>query len=325
VTLSMVDSLIRVRQVIWSVTICMLVASLYIIKEYVIYSKIYGAGFRPFGGLFMDTNYYALSAVMAMPLTFYLAKTTKGALFRYGLYFTIFIHVFALGLSMSRGGIVGVVAMLATTIILSKYKSKAFVVIAILIVLGMLLIPERLMERFRSTTITTEASSGTVASTTRRWNLIKAGVRMVAEHPVKGVGLGNFKGLSTYYEPMLGPPGIAHNTFVETAAELGLPALFFFMLIIYFTYRDLLRMRRRSSKDNESVLLLNVLIVSFTGFLISGNFLSGQNTKLFWLVIFLSIAIRRYEITGHVYEYEGPEIKALGLEHAAVPERTPSF
>ena len=325
VTLSMVNTQARARQVMWAVAVSMFVASLYIIKEYVVYSRIYGAGFRPFGGLFEDSNYYALSAIITIPLVYYLAKTAGTPRVRFCLFISLPLYVLAIGLAMSRGAIVGLVAMLFMTLLLSKYKSRALVIIAVLVVLGLQFAPERLWKRFEDTTITERATFGTSASTTRRWNLIKAGFRMVADHPFKGVGLGNFKARSTYYEPLLGRSGIAHNSYVELAAELGLLALVFFLLIIGFSYRDLFRMRRRLMELNQGALLPNALLVSLTGFVVSGSFLSGQNTKLFWLVVFLTIAIKRYEMSSLEDEREDTTEERAGLERAQSLERSVNY
>jgi O-antigen ligase len=324
VTLSMVTTEARARQVMWAVTISMFVASLYILKEYVVYSRIYGAGFRPFGGLFEDSNYYALSAIMAMPLIYYLAKITEKGAVRYALYSVFFVFVLAVAFSMSRGGIIGLAAMAFMALILSKHKSRAIALFAVLVILGLYFAPERLWNRFEDTTITTTTKStyGTAASTTRRWNLIKAGGRMISDHPIKGVGLGKFKANSTYYEPLLGRSGIAHSSYVELAAELGLPALILFLLIIMYSYRDLIRMRRRLKELDSDPLLPNALIVSLTGFVVAGTFLSGQNTKLFWLMVFLSIAIKRYELYDLAADKDSEPEERAAFEHPHLIKRS---
>ncbi|VAV85697.1 hypothetical protein MNBD_DELTA01-1781, partial [hydrothermal vent metagenome] len=102
-----------------------------------------------------------------------------------------------------------------------------------------------------------------------------------------------FKSLSIVYEPRLTRRFIAHNTYLSIAAELGLPALLFFLAIIAYTYRSLWRLRKILIDDPKLTLLPNVLIVSLSGFVISATFLSAQNTKLFWLLIFLTIALER--------------------------------
>ena len=143
---------------------------------------------------------------------------------------------------------------------------------------------------------------------------------MITDHPIRGVGIGEFKSASALYEPMLSKPGVAHNTYLEMAAEMGLPALVLFLGIILYTYRDLMRMRRRFKEDPEIFLLTNALIVSLTGFVLAGNFLSALNTKLFWLMVFVVIALKRSLITEDADEFKESNTASRGIEQAATKQ-----
>ncbi len=139
------------------------------------------------------------------------------------------------------------------------------------------------------------------------------------------MGLGNFKANSTYYEPLLGHKGVAHNSYIELAAELGLPALILFLSIIGFTYRDFFSMRRRLKEADLDPLLPNVLMVALTAYVVAGTFLSGQNTKLFWLLVFLSIAIKRYDMSSLVADLEDSSVESAALERPRTLERSANY
>ncbi len=293
VTLSMVTSIGRTKAVLWVIAFCMLLATMDVITDYLFFQRAFGTGARP-GGLFKDPNYYGVSAVIALPLVYYLAKTTAKKFFRLGFYGTMLLYVVGIMLSASRGAILGTGVMLVIALFLSKFKVRAFLVIVFLVVVGVLVAPENVMNRFTNTYVSEgEAVYGTAASTTRRFHLYTAGLLMIADHPVKGIGLGNFKAQSINYVPQLGDPGIAHSTYIELGAELGLPGLFLFLGIIAFTYRSLLRLRKLYFDDNQLRLLFTSMLVALSGFVVSGAFLSAQNTKLFWLLVFLTIALER--------------------------------
>src|SRR6202158_6464277 len=73
---------------------------------------------------------------------------------------------------------------------------------------------------------------------------------MIKAHPFTGVGLGNFKPLMPRYVEAgtnITVDTLAHNMYIEVAAELGLPALLVFLGIICFTYRSLVRLRKAPS------------------------------------------------------------------------------
>jgi hypothetical protein len=122
----------------------------------------------------------------------------------------------------------------------------------------------------------------------------KAGLRMIKTHPLFGVGLGNFKRLMyLYVPPETTWTSLAHNTFLEAAAELGLPVFGVFVGILVFTYRSLggAGRRARITGDRRMYLATVGLQAGFVGYLVGACFVSVQYTKLFWLVIFLSMCL----------------------------------
>lgn len=304
VTLSMVTSIDRTKAVFWTIVICMLLATFDVITDYLFFHRAYGISARP-GGLFKDPNYYGVSAVIALPLVYYLAKTTMNKFFRFGFYATMFLYVVGIALSASRGAILGTGVMLVIALFLSKYKVRAFFVVTLLVVVGVVVAPENVVSRFSNTYVAEdEAVSGTAASTTRRFQLYKAGWLMILDHPLQGVGLGLFKSESINYVPQLVGPGVAHSTYIELGAELGLPGLFLFLGIIAFTYRGLLRLRKLYFYDDQLRLLYTSMLVALSGYVVSGAFLSAHNTKLFWLLVFLTIALERIAKEHKQQEYQ---------------------
>jgi len=316
VTLSVVNTPSRVKIVIWAVVICMLIASQYGIRQYRIVSQYY-PGYRA-AGSFKDINYFALSIVIALPFAYYLYKIVKQFYLKIFLASAMLIYCAALMFTLSRGAVVGVAALLLASQAVSKKKMKALIVLSIIVVLGFYFAPDSLKKRFEETKMAGEEGAiGAEASTTHRWHLFLAGVNMIKAHPISGVGIGNFKPLSVQYEPRLGQTFIAHNTYLSIAAEMGLPALFFFLGIIFYTYRTLWRLRRTLADDPEWALLPNVLIVSLFGFVVTALFLTAENTKLFWLLVFFTIALDRIVKEQKQREYqEAIDVEARSLDEA---------
>jgi O-antigen ligase len=122
----------------------------------------------------------------------------------------------------------------------------------------------------------------------------KAGINMIASHPIFGVGLGNFKPLSASYEdPRKIIISVAHNTYIEMAAELGVPGLAIFLSVQVGSFLTLARCRRSAERighrflENASLGLQSGLI----GTGLALFFVSGQVQKLFWFNIFLGMCI----------------------------------
>src|SRR6185437_1634232 len=112
---------------------------------------------------------------------------------------------------------------------------------------------------------------------------------------------------------------IAHNSYLELAAEMGLPALAAFLLILALCQRTLAQLRTAAAsalptpgaetgeadqREARGAAPQEVAVppwaadaalglqTGILGFAVSAFFLSAQYTKLFWLAVALSAAIR---------------------------------
>jgi O-antigen ligase len=137
--------------------------------------------------------------------------------------------------------------------------------------------------------------AGLEASNRAHTALLWAGLRMVADAPITGVGPQNFKAYSLEYAPELTRGYIAHNTYLELAAETGVPVLFLFLLLLWHTFRTLNRATTLggSREGRELATWADGLRSGLLGFVVSASFISAQYEKMFWLVVFASIVIER--------------------------------
>ena len=119
---------------------------------------------------------------------------------------------------------------------------------------------------------------------------------MFLAHPLTGVGLGSFKQSANDYAD----PGrdsrlnnIAHNTYVELAAETGVPGIFLFLGVLYFSFRSAAKSRKLALKYQMPFLPEAALGIraGLIGYMVAAFFISAQYQKLLWMVIFLSCAM----------------------------------
>lgn len=113
-----------------------------------------------------------------------------------------------------------------------------------------------------------------------------AGLKMIKTHPLFGVGLGNFKTVM----PQYAPPGtdidsMAHNMFIEVAAELGIPAFLLFVGIFYSGYRGLIRVRKAASVPDVVRDAASAFRAALIGFALAGCFVSMEYQKPTWLAL----------------------------------------
>jgi O-antigen ligase len=118
---------------------------------------------------------------------------------------------------------------------------------------------------------------------------------MIGDNPLFGVGPLNFKSLSTQYTGLeIG--NIAHNSFLEVAAEFGLPVLVIFVTLLVATFRILNGATRLGVTRQGRTLAgwAEGLRSGLTGFLVSACFISAQYEKMLWLTVFVTIVLGRF-------------------------------
>jgi O-antigen ligase len=240
-----------------------------------------------------EANYYALILVLLLPLPLVLAREARGArrLLWLGAAGVIVLQLILTG---SRGGFLGLLAvgaMLAFRLWRNPILALAGGGVGLLILL--LVVPNPLTHRLLASGLSDQArDSGVEMSNRQRMAVIKGGLRMVAAHPLTGVGMGSFKAeLPKYVD--IEHSKVAHNTYLELAAELGLPALGAFGVVVIAALRSLGRSARSASKAGRRLLreLALGLQAGLVGYLVGATFLSAQYEKFFWLVMFLTIPV----------------------------------
>lgn len=241
-----------------------------------------------------ESNYFALILVLLLPLPFTFARQEKVAWKRWLWIAGIGVILLELILTGSRGGFLGLLVVLGLLCArMMRRTSLALGAMAGVLLILLAIVPNPLAQRLLASGLDREVQDTSVAiSNQQRLAVLKAGLRMISAHPLAGVGLGKFKGSVEKYG---GPPRIAHCTYVELAAELGVSALLAFLVLIYATLRSLGRSRRLATAAGNMRLrdLSLGLEAGLAGYLVGALFLSAQYEKFFWLVLFLSICLER--------------------------------
>jgi O-antigen ligase len=146
---------------------------------------------------------------------------------------------------------------------------------------------------------------------------------MIGDNPIFGVGPDNFKSLSTLYTG-LEQGNIAHNSFLEVAAEFGLPVFVVFVLLLFSVFRILNRATRLGTTPEGWRLAgwAEGLRSGLTGFLVAGCFISAQYEKMLWLAVFVTIVLGRF--AAETRAVEAAELAGDdGVELEPLPEPAP--
>jgi hypothetical protein len=240
-------------------------------------------------GLINDPNDFGQLLACAIPLVFIFwqpKRMLKNSVF---VLFPVCVLLFGAYLTHSRGTLV---ALMAVAVVAARRRIgtlPALLIASVLFVAAMAL----------HFTGGREISAQSGSDRTALWS---SGLQMLKSHPVFGVGLGSFA------DNCDGCGHTAHNSVMICAAELGMFGLYFWSLFLFPTIRDALalasparvseaepiefedevfplRARKAEAVDKAEVNHLGrLLVLSLTGFLVAGWFLSRAYVMTFFLL-----------------------------------------
>lgn len=196
-------------------------------------------GGRPFGP-YVNRNHFAGLMELLTPLGLaFLAfrGVRRDVVFLVGL--LTLIPVGALFLSASRAGIVAFLvelAVLAALLILRKSRKMKIIPAVAFVLLGLAVIgwlgATRAIGRF----LPNQPGEVTLE---RRWTMFKGAAGIFFAHPVSGTGLGTLPVVFPRYETAYDGKVVnhAHDDYIETLADLGLPGGLFGMVFLWTLFR----------------------------------------------------------------------------------------
>jgi O-antigen ligase len=138
-----------------------------------------------------------------------------------------------------------------------------------------------------------------------RTETAKAGLKIMLQHPVLGVGFGGFKdeyikvaGESADIALIRGGNIDPHNAYLEAGAKLGVVGLLFYLLLIYYAYRDSMKAEQQFILKKDD--FFRIVAVSHQTFILLylflGVFSNILTSKIFWMVVPLSAVLKRLSL-----------------------------
>lgn len=218
------------------------------------------------------------------------------------------ICLLSLFLTASRGGLVALsVAILAAIVFGGRWRGLVAILAVMIFASGYFyfsaLAPQSARDRIAQVT------QGQAGQAEGRATIWKVGWRMFEANPVLGVGAGNFSQASIKYvvrpgeaprsDRLVSQPAVAHNSYLEVLAELGLVGGLLFFGLIAFSFGSAVAAARRFRRlgDRAMEILSRSLVAGLAGVLAADFFISEEVSKQFWLLLalgpaFLGIAMR---------------------------------
>lgn len=251
-------------------------------------------------GTMYDPNDLAYLLVSLFPLCIYFIANNKAFFEKIIAIVTIVVSIITILYTGSRGGFLGLVAVflfiLFTKIggINRSYKLTFITGLTILCILyGSNINTERYM------TLTEIGDDYNVSDEFGRFQIWKRGLGLTLSNPITGVGVNCFAMAIGYDREAKGEIPrwqVAHNSYIQVAAEIGLIGFSIFILLIINSLKSFVYLAKITTTNNELLQLNSIsrlLLLGFIGHLICAFFLTQAYSVLFTLFFALSAVMRR--------------------------------
>jgi O-antigen ligase len=292
---------------------------------------LYSITHRGFGiGSFLaDENDFAMAMNMAIPYAFALLAVERGVVRRTCLFGALGILIFATTVTMSRGGFVGLAAVLFMLSWRSPRKLLSMTLVVVMTVGLVTLAPAKYWDEVSTiSTSTNENDTGY-----GRLYLWKIAWRMFLDNPVLGVGPANYQYNNFFYEEEKETSRgyhvwgrVAHSVYFTLLPEYGVVGTVLFFIIVIKgimarrrtlrTCRSQLAREDLSPESREHFRFYQQMLAGMDGaivtFMVTGAFIAVLYYPHLWLLTAFTVAAVRLV-----------EIEVTGIATAATVEPAP--
>ena len=255
-------------------------------------SRVWG----PPDSFIADNNSFALAVNMSLPMLLFLARDEKRRSLRWLLYLAFACGVLSVVLTYSRGGLLGLAAVLFAISLKSRYKLVSGFLVTMAFFAVITFAPPQWMARMTGLVHGDVDMSGQqrLVSWGTSWNF-------VMDYPITG---GSFNALPNVelfqrYQPAPLPGGFLssgpHSIYFQLLEEQGFVGLAIYLILVASCWASLFSLRRRAARAPSTqwvVPYTHMIEVSLFGFLVSGAFLGLANFDLFYQLVAMVIILK---------------------------------
>src|SRR5712691_5870970 len=214
------------------------------------------------GGSYSNPNDLALAAVISLPLCLALLFLSRSRQGKAAWMIASLLLIYTVFLTGSRGGFLSLVV--AATVCLWEFgiQGRRRYLLFLAALAGAACWPSSsatLVERLKGTFNAKQDAASSYASAQQRQRLFWRSIEVTEDHPLLGVGPGNFHVISGNWQ-------VTHNSFTEISAEGGLPALVLYVWILWSGFRNLRAIKRFAQGRRTLIVLASGLNASLAAY-----------------------------------------------------------
>jgi O-antigen ligase len=283
-----VRSMKRLRWILFvQATSLAVIAITSIVKAHTWVGRLQGVLF----GMYDNPNDLAFVIDLGLPLCLALALTTRSYWKKLAWTVAMLAMIYAVFLTASRQGAIALVVVALVCLWQLGVKSRRFyllLLVPVAVIVIWLYGGNALRERLEEPNMNSAQNSHeTLAygSAQQRKELFIRSLEITAEHPLFGVGPGNFAEVSGVWHE-------THNSYTQMSAEGGIPAFLLYVLIFWRGIANLRDIRKYSKTRREIRLFSMALEASLAAYLVGSSFASVAYQLFPYCLVAFTSALR---------------------------------
>jgi putative inorganic carbon (HCO3(-)) transporter len=239
------------------------------------------------GGNYTDPNDMALAMTISLPLCLALLFLSKNPLWKILWSICMVLMMYAIFLTGSRGGFLALLVVAAVGLWEFAILGRRRYLLMLTVLAGGVLLQSSgglLVGRLKGTFNAKEDTAAAYASAQVRQQLFWRSIEITMEHPLFGVGPGNFGQASGYWHT-------THNSLTLMSSEGGFPAMILYVLILWCGFKNLRATRRLVRGRSKASVLAQALLASLSGYAVGSLFLSDAYQFIPYILIAYTAAL----------------------------------
>jgi O-antigen ligase len=253
--------------------------------------------------VYYDANDFGLVMVCTVPFAVYFLGKGQKRSRRIAAMVAMAMILTAMVKSGSRGGFIGLVAVMLYVVF--RYRAIPSRIRLLVTVAGLALFFGFASDKYWKSmgSILHPQSDYNFTDNEGRVEVWKRGMGYIRQHPVTGVGIASFPvaegqsdlAMSNMAEGKGFKWSVAHNSFLETGAELGVPGALVFIAMLLVTVVALARISPRGRFvpwiSKREMALAQMLIGALIGFCVAGFFVSAEYFAYLYFMLGLAVGL----------------------------------
>jgi O-antigen ligase len=252
---------------------------------------------------FLGWNFLGIAAATTIPYISAMFVARRSLAKTFLLLAAAVCMLWMLVLTASRSGLMCVVFSVGLSLLLvlrTSFRGRLVgMLIAVLLFLAIALAPKILWQRLETMWDTSNVYADQIAASAEASKedhiaVLNRSIQYTFEHPIFGLGLGNFQVASGIQLRQSSAWVGTHNTFTEISSEAGIPALAMFLALLTLAIRNMRSVSRMCSRSQqlELGLMSRATLASLLSFAFGAFFAHLAYEYYFFYLVAIAVGIR---------------------------------